>query len=244
MLPQLTSSPSATPGAASLLNGSVRIVCGSLQLAECIAMVAAVPESRITEAAQAAVVNFDCGATICQEPQPVSVAFLRYDATLESIRTTPTWRVERKGSRLVASRERSLSFGFEILLRMAMAPTFAQPSRLIPSPPIVCGRVTAGFCAEAIQQALTAYPEASSADGVAAEYPCAPGAWCPWETKYIVAFLALGPSTVAPWPPTYLVVPALGKTAARTTPWPVGQALDDYVTAVIREAGWVPADPP
>ena len=68
-------------------------------------MVAAVPESRVTEAAQLAIVNFDCGATICQEPQPVSVAFLRYDATLASIRTTPTWRVERKGSRLVASLE-------------------------------------------------------------------------------------------------------------------------------------------
>jgi len=227
-----------------LLGGSVRIVCGSLQLADCIAMVSAIPESRVTEAAQAAVVNFDCGAAVCQDPQPVSVAFLRYDATLESIRTTPTWRVERKGSRLVASRERSVSFAFEVLLRMAMGPTFAQPSRLIPSPPIVCGRITAGFCGDAIAQALAAYPASSSAAGVAAEYTCPPGAWCPAITDYVVAFVEPGTSSVAPWPPTYRVQPAFPGTPARTTPWPAERALDDYITAVIREAGWVPADPP
>jgi hypothetical protein len=108
----------------------------------------------------------------------------------------------------------------------------------------VCGRVLAGVCADAIAQALAAYPDGSSADGIAAEYTCPPGAWCSWRESYVVAFLAPGASTVTPWPPTYLVVPAVDKSAARTTPWPVGQRLDDYVAAVIREAGWNADDLP
>jgi hypothetical protein len=60
----------------------------------------------------------------------------------------------------------------------------------------------------------------------------------------VVAFLEPGPSTVAPWPPTYLVQPAFGRSPARTIPMPVGDVLDDYITSVIREAGWVPADTP
>lgn len=190
-----------------------------------------------------AILDFDCGEALClgPGPMPVSVAFLPYDATVQTVRSAPTYRVQRKGSGLRATRETSLSFSFEELLDIALGPTFLQPGHTFGSPPIVCGRVPAIFCAQAISQALAAYPSGLSADGFAAEYTCPPGAFCSALTTYVVAFLESGPSTVAPWPPTYFVRPKFGGLRARTTPWPVGEGLDDYVTAVIREAGWVPA---